>query len=228
MNDIEVGVRRWPARHPGWIAAALVGVAIAWDVTGLDLTVAGWFGGAAGFPWREQWWLSGLLHDGGRRVAWVIALALCVGIEWPFGPLRSLNRSARLQLAVTTGLAAAVVAAIKSASLTSCPWDLHEFGGVAHLVPHWRGWTVADGGSGRCFPAGHASSGFAFFGGWFVFRERPVVARGWFAAALGAGGVFGLAQQMRGAHFMSHTLWTAVVCWAVAWGVDVVWPEALA
>jgi membrane-associated PAP2 superfamily phosphatase len=29
-----------------------------------------------------------------------------------------------------------------------------------------------------------------------------------------------VAQQWRGAHFTSHTLWTAWVCWVVAWLVD--------
>jgi len=40
------------------------------------------------------------------------------------------------------------------------------------------------------------------------------------AAALAAGLVLGLAQQARGAHFMSHTLWSGWVCWCVAWAVD--------
>jgi membrane-associated PAP2 superfamily phosphatase len=29
------------------------------------------------------------------------------------------------------------------------------------------------------------------------------------------GFVAGATQQLRGAHFMSHTLWTAWICWAV-------------
>jgi hypothetical protein len=33
--------------------------------------------------------------------------------------------------------------------------------------------------------------------------------------AMTAGIVLGLSQQMRGAHFMSHTLWTAWLCWTV-------------
>jgi membrane-associated PAP2 superfamily phosphatase len=42
------------------------------------------------------------------------------------------------------------------------------------------------------------------------------------ALALAAGSVLGLSQQMRGAHFMSHTLWTAWLCWTLAWLVDMV------
>ena len=55
-------------------------------------------------------------------------------------------------------------------------------------------------------------------GGYFVLRDRaPRAARIWLAAALAAGLVLGVSQQMRGAHFMSHTLWTAWLCWTVAW-----------
>ena len=39
-------------------------------------------------------------------------------------------------------------------------------------------------------------------------------------AALAAGLLLGLSQQWRGAHFMSHTLWTGWVCWCLAWGLD--------
>ena len=35
-----------------------------------------------------------------------------------------------------------------------------------------------------------------------------------------AGLLLGLAQQVRGAHYMSHTLWTAWFCWATAAGLD--------
>jgi membrane-associated PAP2 superfamily phosphatase len=30
---------------------------------------------------------------------------------------------------------------------------------------------------------------------------------------------FGIAQQFRGAHFLSHDLWTAMICWTVAFGL---------
>jgi membrane-associated PAP2 superfamily phosphatase len=39
-------------------------------------------------------------------------------------------------------------------------------------------------------------------------------------AALGTGGLLGISQQLRGAHFMSHTLWTAWICWTTAWVLD--------
>jgi membrane-associated PAP2 superfamily phosphatase len=92
---------------------------------------------------------------------------------------------------------------------------------VAQHIPHWSHFLQPDGGSGRCFPAGHASAGFAFFGGYFAFRDdAPGIARLWLGAALLAGLLLGIAQQMRGAHFMSHTLWSGWICWSVAWLLD--------
>jgi membrane-associated PAP2 superfamily phosphatase len=35
-----------------------------------------------------------------------------------------------------------------------------------------------------------------------------------------AGLLLGLAQQVRGAHYMSHTFWTAWFCWATAACLD--------
>ena len=51
---------------------------------------------------------------------------------------------------------------------------------------------------------------------------RPVLAQAALAAVWLLGGLFGWAQMARGAHFLSHTLWSAWACWAVcsaaAWG----------
>ena len=126
----------------------------------------------------------------------------------------------RLQLVLTTLLSLLAVVSIKYISSTSCPWDLAEFGGVARYVSHWT-LGVVDGGGAHCFPAGHASAGFAFFGGYFVLRDAaPRAARIWLWATLVVGLVLGISQQARGAHFMSHTLWTAWLCWTIAWLCD--------
>ncbi len=197
---------------------------LAWDVSGLDLVMAHWFGGPGGFPLREHWVLTGVLHDGVKRLAWALALGLCLGVWWPIGVLARLPFKRRLQLATTTLLAVLVISSLKTLSTASCPWSLSDFGGVGRYTPHWLHLLTSDGGSGGCFPAGHASSGFAFLGGYFAFRHTaPRAARYWLGASMTAGLVLGLAQQVRGAHFTSHTLWTAWACWCVAWAMDAIY-----
>jgi membrane-associated PAP2 superfamily phosphatase len=201
--------------------AALV-VILAWELSGLDLPIARELGGPQGFPWRDDWLLSSVLHNGAKDLGWLLTIALCLNVTWPIGAMKRLPVSRRVQLVASALLAWAVVALLKYANHTSCPWDLDEFGGIARQISHWSGWTVYDGGAGRCFPAGHATTGFAFVGGYFALRgDLPKLARTWLTCALIAGFVLGFAQQLRGAHFMSHTLWTGWICWMTAWAVDV-------
>ena len=51
----------------------------------------------------------------------------------------------------------------ESMSHHSCPWDLVEYGGKAVSYPLFSA-IPADSGPGRCFPGGHASSGFMVMG----------------------------------------------------------------
>lgn len=217
-------MQKYSIRQLAVATTALAFAFAAWDATGLDVALAHLSGSRAGFPLRDNALLYNVIHEGGRRLAWLAAVALCIGVWWPFGWLTRLSGSQRLQLAVTTLLALFAVSAIKSLTGISCPWDEVQFGGSARHASHWVRMFQADGGSGRCFPAGHASGGFAFIAGWFAFRNVDrQVARRWLAAALATGFLFGVAQQLRGAHYMSHTLWTLWLCWATALAMEAGW-----
>ncbi len=195
--------------------AALV-VVLAWDASPLDLVVAKVMGGPTGFPWREHPLFTRVLHDGARMLAALMLLALALAIWRPFGPLRQLARGRRVWLLVAVSSAMLMVSVAKRLSATSCPWDVAGLGGTLPHVSHWL-LGQGDGGPGHCFPAGHASAGFGWLAGWAAWPAGSKVRRAWLASALVAGVVLGVAQQMRGAHFMSHTLWTAWLCWS--WGL---------
>jgi membrane-associated PAP2 superfamily phosphatase len=194
-------------------------VILAWDASGLDLWLASLSGNAQGFPLQNHWFWKGVMHERVRQIHWLPALALAVGVFLPFGGLRGLPRARRIQLAVGPLVAIALISSLKMASHTSCPWDMQQFGGSAQFVSHWS--RLLDGGRGNCFPAGHASAGFAYLTGFFVFRRMaPGTARAWLLGSVAVGVALGLAQQLRGAHFLSHTLWTAWLCWVSALLVD--------
>ena len=192
--------------------AALV-LLLLWDLSGLDRVAMHWVGDVGGFAWRDHLLTSRVLHDGGRGLGWVVVAALLVNVWRPLwhGP----TRAERVRWLLVTLACVVLVPSLKWVSLTSCPWDLAEFGGVARYVSHWA--PGGDGGPGRCFPSGHATVAFGFIGGWFVLRpHRPRVASLWLAGVIGLGLLFGLAQYVRGAHYPSHTLWSAWLCWALS------------
>lgn len=208
-----------PARRAGLTLLA-AGAIVLWDIGGLDLPAARLFGRADGFPWRDTVLFEAVLHRGMRDLGWLLVGLLVAGSAWPVGFLRRLPARERIQLWVTVLAGLLLVSLMKRFSTTSCPWDLREFGGTAVHVSHWM-LGRSDGGLGHCFPAGHASAGFAFIGAWFALHRRlPRLATAWWWSALAAGLLLGLSQQVRGAHFMSHTLWTGWLCWTVGGLVD--------
>jgi membrane-associated PAP2 superfamily phosphatase len=195
-----------------WLGLLLLGL---WEVLGADLWLIRLFGSPAGFALREHRLFSQVLHDGGRLLAWV-AIALLAWDAWALrwsGPSRRLRWVAVALVLLTTVL----ISVFKRVSKTSCPWDTLEFGGAWPYVPHWL-LQVHDGGPGHCFPSGHASAAFAFLLAWAIWRLfNPVIARRMLAMVLVLGSLFAGVQMVRGAHYLSHSLWTAWLCWAMAW-----------
>jgi membrane-associated PAP2 superfamily phosphatase len=164
----------------------------------------------------DSWWINDFLHTGGRwamRGVVLVALAICVAGWSPHcGPLR---RPAAY-FASTIVLSVAFVGLLKVLTNVDCPWDLAQFGGEYPFV-HLFAERPDSLPSAHCFPAAHASSGYALLASYFALRERSaVLARCGLAVGLLTGLAFGFAQQARGAHFVSHDVWSAFIVWVIA------------
>jgi membrane-associated PAP2 superfamily phosphatase len=208
-----------PASQGAWDSAA-TGLALvallAWDFLGADAAFTRHFGSASGFALRHNFWFDTVLHGGGRALGWacllgLLATAVHKAVPTPGNPPRTTRV---FWLLVTVGCLLAVPG-VKLFSSTSCPWDLAEFGGTARWLSHWQ-WGVADGGPGHCFPSGHAVAAFAFFTQYFLWRPfASRRARGWLTAVLLVGALLSFGQVARGAHHVSHGLWSAWLCWTL-------------
>jgi membrane-associated PAP2 superfamily phosphatase len=227
--------RQVPLERAFWLC---LGLALLWDLGGADLWVMQAIGGSQGFALRDNWLLSRLLHEGLRQVAVLCYLLLWAWVLWPAGRQRgplalwTLPRHERLSVALLVTLNLLAVSLIKHHSQTSCPWELQAFGGPARYVSHWA-LGQSDGGSGHCFPGGHASSAFAFLALCLPWLQAPAgrnrdrtAGWRWLGGVLMAGTVAGVAQTMRGAHYPSHTFWTLLICLGVSgggWAIAVRW-----
>lgn len=210
---------RW--RDAAWLGLGLL-LVLAWDLAGLDRALSALAGGSAGFPLRAAGSWASRLHEAGRWASGVALAVLLLDAAWPGAPWRAdaartpAASAARRWTALATVLVLAAVPAIKRVSGTSCPWDVADFGGSVPYVPHLL-WTVLDGGPGHCFPSGHAVSAFAFLVPVLAWRRRRPRAAAWaLAAVLAFGLLSGAVQVLRGAHYVSHVLWSAWLCWALA------------
>lgn len=174
-----------------------------------------WEGGQ--WALKDSWWTSHVVHRGGKNLSTLAALLVmlallraCFDTRWK--PLRM----PLLYLLLAVGLSTGMVALLKSMTQMDCPWDLQRYGGLRPFIGLFQPRPVMLGHA-ACFPAGHASAGY----GWvalyfFALRMRPQWRWAALAVAVATGLVFGISQQLRGAHFLSHDVWSLAVSWTVA------------
>ena len=210
-------LRFW-LRHLALPVALFILAAAACELSEVDIFVADrFFDFSRGiWPAREAWWAEWLIHKRGKDLVTAITagslLAWLGSFRWQ--RLRPL-RWRFLYLALAISLSAGTVSALKKGTGRHCPWDIQRYGGS---VPYTRLSEPPPQACapGNCFPAGHASGGFSLFAGYFAWRDRRrKVARRWLGAGALLGSIYGYGQLARGAHFLSHNFWTAIICWLI-------------
>ena len=172
-----------------------------------------------GHAWalRDGFFTESLIHETGRRLsalAWLGVVGLYAASWWK--PRLRAWRRPLLYLLVAVALGTGAVSALKHVTDIDCPWSLARYGGSR---PYLDLFTARPPGlpRGQCFPAGHASAGYAWVALYFFFgRVRPAWRWRGLVIGLAAGLLFGVAQQLRGAHFLSHDLVTLMIVWGVA------------
>lgn len=205
-----------------WVLHALLplllflALAVLFEATDLDLVLSDPFydAGRGGWVHKRSWWADGVIHKGGRDLVLALSLGLLSAwlLSFRLERLRPWRRQA-LYMILVIALGTGAVALGKATIDRHCPWDYDRYGGE---VPYVRLFEPVPPGfeRGHGFPAGHASGGYALVGSYFLFygRSRRRSLAG-LALGLGLGSLFGFGQLARGAHFASHNLWSAALCW---------------
>jgi membrane-associated PAP2 superfamily phosphatase len=169
----------------------------------------------AQFEWRfkKSIIVEGLLHKSARIVLIAVYLGMVYSlikkIKQADDPCGIYNL---FILLLAIGLSVSIVTIAKQFIDVDCPWDLIRYGGdkpYFSVLAYNSNYLP----SANCFPASHASVGYSWIALYFYFKITQNKLK---FQALGMvllmGLIFGLAQQLRGAHFISHDLWSFLIC----------------
>lgn len=217
LDQRAVAALRFLRPHATLLSAAAVLLWLIFELTSLDQwLIAPYFDPElGGFPMKGDAWLE----IGNHRILkyLVIAFGLAGLLLALFGGRTRYACWRRDALFVFVAMlcSTTAVSVLKHFSDHSCPWSLALYGGDAQLFGLFEA-MPANPGSGSCFPGGHASAGYSLMALWFPLRRISLrTANEVVALAFILGTLMGWGQMMRGAHFLSHNLWTAWVVWAV-------------
>lgn len=201
----------------------------------LDLWLADqWYALQGGqWAWRNHWLSYDLIHHYGKKVIQLIGLLALVLIFLSYYRPRLRNfRAPTAYVLMTMALVPAAIASFKRISPVPCPWDIQRYGGELPYLPTFD-YQFAATTAGHCFPSGHASGGFILFALYFAslpYTRKPILK--YLLPGIVVGWTFALGQQSRGAHFLSHDVWTMSICWLSALGLFLLlrpagWPAPL-
>lgn len=158
-----------------------------------------------------------LLYDGAKGLLILFALGLLISLAFcrRWSRLASHCRGIRI-VVLSLILVPSTVAGLKTATNVACPRSLVLFGGELPYIKVLEKYPAGARPKSiqRCFPASHASGGFALMSLMFLFRTSR---RRRLAVASGVliGWTTGSYKMAIGDHFFSHTLTSMLLAWFI-------------
>lgn len=158
-----------------------------------------------------------LFYSGLKKVLIVVSALLLLALISAYRhPLIRRHRRGLSILVLSVIIVPAIVNGLKAVTNMPCPKNLEIYGGQ---YPHTCVWEkypsdFCQAKKIKCWPAGHASGGFALMSLVFLFRSQKG-RRNALAFGIGMGWIMGTYKMVIGDHFLSHTVITMVMGWLI-------------
>ncbi|MFT7860128.1 MAG: phosphatase PAP2 family protein [Sulfurimonas sp.] len=174
---------------------------------------------------QHRWILSSytqpykfLFYDGLKKLLIIIGVLFLLSLAF-YRVSQRINSFKRgiMVVVLSAILVPMIIGGLKSNTNMPCPRDEILYGGSYPTTKVWESFPqeVLDRGHQlKCWPAGHASGGFALMAFFFLFKRKRnrYLALG---IALFVGWTMGSYKMVIGDHFFSHTFITMVLAWLI-------------
>ncbi len=188
------------------------------ESTSIDITLQDYF-----YHFDTQQWLIDknnqilrlIFYDGIKKVFILFVLSLLIFmLFFRKTKIAQEYKQGLLIVLLSCVIVPLVVSGLKAITNIPCPKDINHYEGKYPYVTVLSSYPkeFQQQGKIKCFPAGHASGGFALLSLFFLFKRKrnKIIA---LISVLILSWSIGTYKMLIGDHFMSHTLVTMLLAW---------------
>jgi membrane-associated PAP2 superfamily phosphatase len=190
-------------------------------MTDVDLSVQDMFYNFSTHKWILDWSLQPykfVFYDGIKKFLIGIAvLFLLVLIFFYKTKIVREYKKGMVILILSAIFVPAIASGLKKETNMPCPKDEVHYGGIYPRTAVWQEYSQEfklTHKRSKCWPAGHASGGFALLSLFFLFKKKRNKFIG-LGIGLTTGWAMGLYKMIIGDHFLSHTVITMILAWLI-------------
>ena len=201
-------------------ATILIAVIALFQFSDLDIFVQSFFYNFDSKSWlidKDEPILKFFLYDGMKIFLILIAVTILFSLIF----LRKKKLIQEYKKGLIIVLLSAIfiplmIGSLKAISNTPCPCNIVNFDGIYPDIKVFDSYPkdFVQPSKAECWPAGHASGGFALMALFFLFKT-PINQKRALILALVTGWSMGLYKMLLGDHFLSHTIITMIMAWLI-------------
>ena len=201
-------------------AILLIAVIALFQFTQLDISVQNFFYNFETKTWlidKDEPILKFFLYDGLKTALIIFAVAILFSLIL----FRKKAIIQKYKKGLMIVLAAAIfvpllIGSLKAITNTPCPCNIVNFNGKYPDIKVFDSYPkdFVQTSKAKCWPAGHASGGFALMALFFLFKT-PINQKRALITGLVVGWSMGVYKMLLGDHFLSHSIITMIMAWLI-------------
>lgn len=198
----------------------LIVTILIFEISNLDILSQNYFFNFNSNIWivrRDNIFLKFVFYDGIKRLLIIFLSAIFLTLVFFRKKQLIKTYQTGLIIVLLSGIfVPSTVASIKAITNVACPKNLDQYGGTYPYVKVLEKYpnNFKQEKRLKCWPAAHASGGFALLSLFFLFRsKRNQILSLIFSSFLG--GIMGFYKMLIGDHFLSHTIISSIMSWLI-------------